>query len=196
MNKVFILVILLLTISCSNESKNEFAKTKKSIHENKKDSIKQQKEDIPIIDSNLIVIDTATNLIWTKHDFSSLKGRFLNEWGEVFEWEKEMNSKQYAGIKDWRVPTIKEYRTINKNKKDRDSYKTTFIQLDTNCVWGKGPYSFWSVTTPNENTASYISFIDGFATSGDREKKFSNPYSSWKGVELGMSVRLVKSIKK
>lgn len=148
------------------------------------------------IETSLVVVDSTTNLCWTKYDFSFSKKRFLNNWEEMLEWKNEMNAIKYGGFSDWRIPTISEYRTINKNKKDRDNYRIKFVELDTNCVWGKGPYSFWSITTPNKFTASYISFIDGFATSGDRGKQYSSPYSSWNGVELGMSLRLVRNNKK
>lgn len=130
-----------------------------------------------------------------RYDFSFYKKRFLKDWNEAFEWQREIDSSKYAGYSDWRVPTIKEYRSINKNKQDRQQYQINFIELDTSCVWGKGPYSYWSSTTPNKFTASYISFIDGFATSGTRDKQFSNQYSSWNGVELGISVRLVRTLK-
>lgn len=149
----------------------------------------------PKIDSTLIVIDTSTNLIWMKNDFSYIKGKFLNDWAAIFEWENEINASNYAGFNDWRVPSIKEYRSINKNKADRKEYTIVFNQIDSTSVWGHGPYAFWSKTTPNKETASYINFIKGFATSGNREKQYSSPYSSWKGVELGMSVRLVRSEK-
>ncbi len=148
------------------------------------------------IDYPLLKIDSATGLCWTKNDFSFIKNRFLTNWKETVEWKDEMNTSNYGGFSDWRVPTISEYRTINKNKKDREIYRNQFNEMDSVCVWGKGAYSFWSATTPNKFTASYISFIDGFATSGDREKQFSSPYSSWNGVELGMSTRLVRNIKK
>jgi hypothetical protein len=147
------------------------------------------------LDSSLLVIDTAAKLCWMKNDFSFIKKRFLRDWKEIFEWQKEIDSIGYAGLTDWRVPTIDEYRTMNKTNQNRLLYRGRFNELDTTCAWGKGPYSFWSSTTPNENTASYISFLDGFATSGSRARQFSSRYSSWKGVELGMSVRLVRSVK-
>jgi hypothetical protein len=147
------------------------------------------------IKSDKLIFDETTNLMWMKEDFAFLNKRFLINWEECEKWRNEMNKKKYAGYSDWRVPTIKEYRTINKSKKDRTNYRIFFIELDTICVWGKGAYSFWSSTTPNKNVASYISFIDGFATSGERSKKFSNPYSDWKGQELGLSVRLVRENK-
>lgn len=145
------------------------------------------------VDTLLVVVDKRTGLMWMKHDFSFIKKRFLHQWDEVFAFQKEMDSLNYAGFADWRVPTVQEYRTLNRNAQDRKFYRKAFYELDSTSVWGKGPYSFWSSTTPNKHTASYISFIDGFATSGNRAKKFSSEYSDWKGVELGMSVRLVRN---
>lgn len=146
-------------------------------------------------DATLLVVDPVTKLCWMKYDFSFMEKRFLRDWKEIFEWRDKLNKMNYAGYNDWMVPTIAQYRTINKTSSDRTKYRKNFAALDTNCVWGNGPYSFWSATTPNENTAGYISFIDGFATSGSRSKQYSSEYSSWKGVELGMSVRLVRKMK-
>ena len=192
MKKSVYYLFLFILISCQEKSGslNEHPiETKKSI-----DSTVTPIKSIQI-DSSLLVIDTSTNLIWMKNDFSVTKERFLTDWNEIFKWQQEVNAQKYAGYNDWRVPTIKEYRTINKNKADREKYTKAFNSIDSVCVWGKGPYAFWSSTTPNKNTASYMSFIDGFATSGDRSKQYSNPYSDWKGVELGMSVRLVRENK-
>jgi len=143
------------------------------------------------IDSTLIVLDSNTNLIWMKKDFSTIEKRFLNKWDEVFEWQQKINSLNYAGFNDWRVPNIKEYRSINKNKKDRVNYKQRFIELDSIFFWGKGAYAFWSSTTPNKNTASYINFKEGFAVSGNREKIITYT-KHHKGEAFGMSVRLVR----
>ena len=178
--------ILLILISC-HENPDSIKETRKI-----NDPTSLQKEDKHL---SLIVVDSNSNLIWMKNDFSFIKGRFLNNWNEIFEWEKEINSMKYAGYNDWRVPTIKEYRTINNDSSDRKKYSVIFNSINSSNVWGKGPYAFWSSTTPNKNTASYISFIDGFATSGSRAKQFSNPYSDYNGVELGMSVRLVRDKK-
>jgi Protein of unknown function (DUF1566) len=181
-----------IIIGCSSPQKKSFAPIDTGIEKSNSNLAAPK---TPAIDSSLLVLDTTIKLCWMKHDFSYIKKRFLNNWNEIFEWQKELNSKNYAGFNDWNIPTISQYRTLNNTKEDRIIYKKTFVELDTICVWGKGAYSFWSSTTPNKNTASYISFIDGFATSGDRSKQFSSPYSSWKGVELGMSVRLVRIMK-
>jgi len=190
MKRILLLTFLLILNSCEEKPKA----IKKEINikvVNPIDSVKFKS--VKIIDSSLIVIDTISNLTWMKNDFSIIKSRFLNDWNETSIWEKEINSSNYAGYSDWRIPTIKEYRTLNKNRNDRKRYLIKFNSIDSISVWGSGPYAFWSKTTPNKETASYISFIDGFATSGNRAKQFSSKYSSWKGVELGMSVRLVRT---
>lgn len=183
-------LILLATCSCQPESNFETVQTHDTVAPTKADTTNRIK-----IDSSLFILKITSNLIWMKNDFSVIKGRYMNDWNEIHEWTEEINKNNYAGYNDWRVPTIKEYRTINNNSSDRKIYRTEFNSIDSTCVWGTGPYGFWSSNTPNANTASYISFIDGFATSGNKAKQFSNPYSDWKGVELGMSVRLVRDIK-
>lgn len=183
------LVVLLLSFSsCKKTQKesNEFKK-KPDVKIEKTTSNNNQKT----IDSTLILLDSTTNLIWMRKDFSVIEKRFLNKWGEIFEWQEQMNSINYAGFSDWRVPSIKEYRSINKNKKDRVNYKQVFTEIDSTFFWGKGAYAFWSSTTPNKNNASYISFKEGFAVSGNREKIITY-IKDHKGKSFGMSVRLVR----
>ena len=153
----------------------------------------QLREKILVADS-LTVIDKQTGLMWMKYDFSFLENRFLHNWDECFSWQKIINSRQYGGFSDWYVPSITEYRTINRSKKDREVYRLNFVELDTVCVWGKGAYSFWSRNEKGTYNASYISFIDGFATSGDKEKQAAG--GEWEGHNFGFSVRLVRKIKK
>ncbi|MGC4100841.1 Lcl C-terminal domain-containing protein [Ferruginibacter sp.] len=143
---------------------------------------------------SLTVTDVKTGLMWMRYDFSFLKKRFLNNWNECFSWQQAINNERYAGFNDWRVPSISEYRTINHSKADRDQYLLKFFELDTTCVWGKGAYSFWSKNEKGPYNASYISFIDGFATSGDKEKQVAG--GDWEGISFGFSVRLVRAIKK
>jgi hypothetical protein len=191
MRTIFILTLLSFIFGCSSKPKNNSPVESKDTAVSHPDVTVKK----PSIDSSLFVFDTATKLCWMKRDFSFLNKRFLKEWKEIFEWQDKMNLSNYGGLKDWIVPSISQYRTINNTRQDRLIYKKRFLELDTVCVWGRGPYSYWSSTTPNKHTASYISFIDGFATSGSRTKQFSSIYSSWKGVELGMSVRLVRLAK-
>jgi hypothetical protein len=186
---VFCVVIILTSCEFNEEQKEE------QIQEVVIESSLEVKPvpPIPEIDSSLLVFDAKSKLVWMKEDFASLKNRYLRNWDEVFLFEKEMNARNYGGYSDWRVPTIAEYRTINSSESDRKLYRELFIEKDSTNVWGEGAYAFWSSTTPNKNTASYISFIDGFATSGSRGKqKASGP---WEGIDFAMSARLVRSSK-
>ena len=188
--RILTIVVLLLSFSSCKKAQKENNTPKKEPEV--KIEIVTPNNNQKTIDSTLIVLDSTTNLIWMKKDFSAIEKRFLNKWDEVFEWQEKMNSDNYAGFNDWRVPNIKEYRSINKNKKDRIYYKQCFIEIDSTFFWGKGAYAFWSSTTPNKNTASYMSFKKGFAVSGNREKIITYT-KEHKGKSFGMSVRLVRN---
>lgn len=191
---VICIITAVAIVACENRPR-ETVETKRAEAVGKGDSVhinvdaSASVDDLPLIDSALIVADTTTGLVWMKNDFSFIEGRFLKKWDEIFEWREKINKQKYAGFEDWRVPTIKEYRTINKLSEDRREYAMKFNEMDSTSAWGDGAYAFWSATTPNKYTASYMSFIDGFATSGHREKQMG--YGRLKG-ELGMSVRLVR----
>jgi hypothetical protein len=142
---------------------------------------------------SLIVIDNKSGLMWMKQDFSVQNKRFLKNWDESFIWLRKINNENYSGFSDWYIPSIAEYRTINKSKNDRILYRKNFIELDTVCVWGKGAYSFWARNEKGKYVASYISFFDGFATSGNKEHKLAG--GEWEGIAFGFSVRLVRKLK-
>lgn len=141
-----------------------------------------------------IVIDKAHNLMWMRYDYSCLKKGFLKCWDSIFVFEKEMNTVKYGGYNDWEVPSIAAYRTINNSKQQRQVYQEYFKESDSVFVWGKGPYSFWSRIEKGKYVASYISFIDGFATSGDKCRQVAG--GDWEGIAFAFSVRLVRRIKK
>lgn len=143
---------------------------------------------------SLVVKDTKSGLLWMKFDFSYLNKRFLQNWDECFSWAKKINEAGYAGYSDWYVPSISEYRSINASAAQRKIYRQNFSELDTACVWGNGAYSFWARNERSKYVASYISFFDGFATSGDKENKVGG--GEWEGIPFGFSVRLVRKDKK
>lgn len=185
----FLACTALIIFSCNNTEPSD--DPQKEVHNASTEDTLIDKPQLAI-DSSLIVLDNSSNLMWMRKDFGSIKRRYLRNWEEIFQWKDDLNSANYGGFSDWRVPTIKEYRSINRNQEDRKNYRIHFIELDTTNVWGNGAYAFWSQTTPNTNTASYISFIDGFATSGHREKQMAS--GPWEGIEFSMSVRLVRHI--
>ena len=139
---------------------------------------------------SLCITDLQSGLMWMKNDYSGLKKGFLKCWDSIFIFKTEMNEIKYGGYNDWYVPSIAEYRSINASKKQRLVYKTFFSEIDSACVWGNGAYSFWASNEKSKYVASYISFIDGFATSGDKCDKKAG--GEWEGIEFGFSVRLVR----
>jgi hypothetical protein len=142
---------------------------------------------------SLVLVDNKSGLMWMKQDFSYINKSFLKNLDESFAWVSKINSESYAGFSDWYVPSIAEYRTINKSKNDRLLYRKNFMELDTACVWGNGAYSFWARNEKSKYVASYISFFDGFATSGNKEHDLAG--GEWEGIPFGFSVRLVRKLK-
>jgi hypothetical protein len=136
-----------------------------------------------IKDDNGTVLDTRANLMWMTKDFRIIKGRFLNNasWNEAMAWANKMNERRYAGYKDWLVPSIAEYRMI----RDKNLYNEVFESL--------GEDYFWSRNEISKYVASYISFDDGFATSGDKEGQVL--YIGGKRIPAKFSVRLVRRVK-
>lgn len=104
--RILTLVVLLLSFSsCKKVQKENNTPEKKA---EVKIKVVTPNKSLKTIDTTLIVLDSTTNLIWMKNDFSAIEKRFLNKWDEVFEWQEKMNSHNYAGFNDWRVPNIKE----------------------------------------------------------------------------------------
>lgn len=140
---------------------------------------------------SIVVIDSVSRLVWLKKDFSALNSRFVKSWDEAMQWKDQLNKERYLGFDDWYVPSIKEYKTLNQNSSDRKSYRENFIEIDQTYSWGKGAYAFWASNEINKYVASYISFHDGFATSGDKTVQ----KNSLTGEDFGMSARVVRKLK-
>lgn len=183
---------MLVTSLLSCDHANDHVKKKNSALNDVIAETDSVKPFIPSPDLHLVVIDSANGLMWSKADYAFLSKKYFHSWDELSDWLNEMNTANYAGFSDWRIPSIREYRTINGTSADRKKYRLTFQEYDTTQVWGKGAYAFWSSTTPNANTASYISFHDGFATSGSRGKQMAS--GPWEGIEFCMSARLVRNL--
>jgi len=67
-------------------------------------------------DFKRIWIDPVTTLMWEIKQSKYKK----YDWNEAFEYAKELNTKNYGGFKDWRLPSVEDFKTILTNVK----YKT------------------------------------------------------------------------
>jgi serine/threonine protein kinase len=97
-----------------------------------------------VVYSNETVVDLRTKLMWTKKDYRVLEGRFVKGWDEAMAWAEKMNAREYAGYKDWRVPSISEYKSII----DRENYPNAFESQGEECYWSRNEI--------NQFVASYI----------------------------------------
>jgi hypothetical protein len=104
------------------------------------------------------VLDTQTGLMWTRIDYWSLEKAFAANWNDAMNWGKKLNAAGYGGYSDWAVPTIRQYKTMNASKEDRDLYLQVFRKTDAT--------NFWSSETPDQRLARYISFTDGATIPG------------------------------
>jgi hypothetical protein len=113
--------------------------------------------------------------MWMRRDFRSIEGRFARDWQEAMDWAGKINSENFAGYRNWTVPTIAQYRTINNSSAARTIYFTVFED--------GGAENFWSSNTVGQWVASYTSFKKGYAVSGSKTEPSSG---------LPFSVRLVR----
>jgi len=65
-----------------------------------------------VINGDKVVIDHATGLMW--HQSGSLQKM---NWGETYQWISELNRQEYAGYRNWRLPTIDEAVTLLESSK-------------------------------------------------------------------------------
>jgi putative cell wall-binding protein len=90
------------------------------------------------------ITDKATGLMWAQAD----SGKAL-DWQEALAWAQAMNSENYLGHNDWRVPNVKELQSIIDYTRSPDTTQSAAIdplfsctqitneagQLDYPCFW-------------------------------------------------------------
>lgn len=122
------------------------------------------------------ILDNKSGLMWMSDDYRTLEERFPGTWYEAMSWPEKVNLQRYAGYSDWSVPTLAQYRTLNKSLEDRRTYARVFPQTEAT--------EFWTRDQPFKSVASEISFADGSAVSPATSPAFGRPYT--------ISVRLVR----
>ena len=128
------------------------------------------------------VTDLKTNLMWqicpaglTGNNCSQGKAANMN-WQQALLYAEEQRSKKLTGHNDWRLPTIKELRTISNHQ---CNYPAVNIHVFPNTP----SYWFWSITPVISDGAYAWGIASDYG------------YDSWSNkINQGM-VRLVRTVK-
>lgn len=108
-------------------------------------------------------IDEDTCLMWEVKTEVNIEHQYI--WSEeyaddikdAFSYANQLNIHKYAGFDDWRVPTIKELKTIITEKDNNENYIKLALSKNTvkNYYWSSTP------VTKNNNLAWYVYFSFG-----------------------------------
>lgn len=87
--------------------------------------------DVQYIKGNMIVIDSASGLMWQQGG-SSEKMKYE----QAKKWIEEINLEYYAGFQDWRLPTLEEAMSLMEQKnKNNDLYIETAFDSRQWGIW-------------------------------------------------------------
>ena len=139
-----------------------------------------------IVFDNDTALDSANKLMWMTQDFRIIERQYPTSWEEARDWVQLMNAKRFGGYRDWRVPTVEEYKltfdpdrirlAFDKNKDYPVGYQKAFKD--------GGGSGFWAIDEVGEDSAKYFFFAGGY------DKTALKDYNS-----PTMSVRLVRTVK-
>jgi len=135
---------------------------------------------------NGTALDSVNRRMWMTQDFRIIERRYPASWEEARDWAQLINARRFGGYRDWRVPTIEEYKmtfdpdltrlAFDKNKDYPVGYPKAFQD--------GGGYGFWSIEDVGGDSAKYFFFTGGYDKT--EFKEYHSPT---------MSVRLVRTIK-
>ena len=102
-------------------------------------------------------LDRKTGLLWMTQDYWQVKAQWVN-WYTAKEYAQRMNNKDFAGYRDWRLPTPEEAATLYDQRKRNEDKDGDKIYIDPLFPKGAG----WSTWTSEEkqNKAVAVSFKD------------------------------------
>jgi len=100
------------------------------------------------LNGDIIVKDLSTNLMWYRAGSSS----WMTFYGAK-EWIKKINSKNFAGYNDWRLPTLEEALTLLTKKTKRG--------LHNDDVFSRKQTEIWTSDTFGSNITWVINFSKG-----------------------------------
>lgn len=104
--------------------------------------------DLKSINGDIVVIDNATGLMWHQSGSDNYM-----VWRDAKEWIRSLNSRNYAGYNDWRLPTVEEAASLlelsKKNLGESDIYIDPIFSNKHNWIWTGDKQSFdaaWGVS--------------------------------------------------
>jgi len=116
------------------------------------------------VNKNGTVTDSRTGLVWQGGDsFIELK-KGLN-WYEALEYVEKKNLKNFAGHKDWRLPTLDELEALWDSTRPSRSKDGEAIGLPEGFTDG-GSYYLWTIDEKGLDNAWYFGL-------GQKEKYFN-----------------------
>lgn len=141
--------------------------------------------DLKSINGDIVVIDNATGLMWHQSGSDNYM-----VWRDAKEWIRSLNSRNYAGYNDWRLPTVEEAASLLESRMANDRYIDRVFSDEQTWIWIGDKWS----------EEEFVIGFDDFVREGAWTLFFG--YGSlWKGViktadaEGGYHVRPVRSLK-
>jgi hypothetical protein len=113
-----------------------------------------------------VIFDHPTGLMWQENGSDRLN------YEEAQEYISRLNSDKFAGLSDWRLPTLEETMSLMEAKQNDDN------GLYLNSLFNKKQRWVWTADKPSISSAWIVRFDLGFCYYGD----FLGNYSSARAV--------------
>lgn len=106
--------------------------------------------ELKMVEGDKIILDLTTNLTWQQGGSS----QSLEEYGEAEEYINRLNHKEFAGFKDWRLPTLEEAMSLMEPE-----IKNNNLYIDP--VFDKCQRWIWTADRNSDSAAWYVGFSSG-----------------------------------
>ncbi len=129
------------------------------------------------------ITDTQTALMWMKKDSYLQTGHWIT-WLESSAYIKKLNEEGFANYFDWRMPALKELKTLYEPHKTNSQQVGSEMKIHIDPIFAKeGSGAWWSLETNGHFNAFGVEFNNG--------KRFSAPKKS-KARKAVRPMRVVK----